>query len=507
MSNETSSTSPLLAHTGVEGLDTILNGGLPRDWIYLVQGEPGTGKTTLGLQFLLEGIKLKERVLYVTLSHTKRELAEIALSHGWSLDQIPVHEFSPGEAVENIIPAQTVFHTADVELRETTEVILEAIRKAEPDRLVFDPIEQIRLLTDNALQYRTQLLSLKRALSKTSCTTLLLTGDADEISDQQLQTLVHGTIQLEQRAPDYGNVRRRLKIKKGRGMNYQGGYHSFRIFTGGLIVYPRLEVPVLSPDRQTSRKRIKSTVLELDALLGGGLEAGTACLLIGPTGAGKSSLATLYVHAAMQRNERAALFLFDERPETVHQRSKGMGMDIQPHVESGLLFMQQVNTGELSPGEFAHTVRQAVDRDNAKVVVIDSLTGFLNAMPEETLLIPQLHELLSYLSQQGVLTLLIMAERGVLGSGELEPIDVSYLADAVLLLRHFEVRGQLRRAISVVKKRYGEHESTMREITLTSEGIRVGGTLTMFRGILTGTPVYEGDVESLLDHHDDPKRD
>lgn len=484
-----------------------MGGGLPRHWIYLVQGAPGTGKTTLGLQFLLEGVKAGERVLYITLSHTKRELDEIAHSHGWSLEQISVHEFSAGEAVTYLTAEQTVFHTADVELKETTDAILEMINRVKPERLIFDPIDQIGLLTDNSLRYRRQLLILKHALADIECTTLFLTTEPYGGTDQQLEILVHGGLELQQHAPDYGDVRRQLKVTKGRGMRYHGGYHSFRIHTGGLEVYPRLEAQDTHNNQHMGANVVKSGVDELDALFGGGLEAGTACLLIGPTGTGKSSLAALYAYTAALGGERSAVFLFDERPETFHRRSRGMGMDVQAHVDAGLMSVQQVNTGELSPGEFAHTVRQAVDHDEVKVVVIDSLTGYLNAMPQEALLIPQLHELLTYLSREGVLTFLIMAEKGVLGSGELEPVDISYLADAVVLLRHFEAEGKLRRAISIVKKRYGGHESTIRELRMSASGVQVGDPLVTFSGILTGTPTYQGRAAALLTNHDEPDGD
>ncbi len=491
-------TGPEKAATGVTGLDTVLNGGLPRGWLYLVQGTPGTGKTTLGLQFLLEGLRRGERVLYITLSHTERELREIAASHGWSLGGMPVHEFSAGEAALYITAEQTVFHTAEVELKETTEAIMAVITRTKPERLVFDPIEQIRLLTDNPLRYRSQLLMFKQVLSDLECTSLFLTGEPVEQGDRQLATVAHGALLLEQRAPDYGDVRRRLKLDKGRGMTYHGGYHSFRIRTGGLEVFPRLETPASSDDGARQRTVAESGVGELDHLLGGGLEFGTACLLVGPTGTGKSSLATLYAHTAAARGERAAVFLFDERPETFHVRSQGMGLDLRPQLEAGTVRLQQVDAGELSPGEFAHIVREAVGKGGAKVVVIDSLTGYLNAMPQETLLVAQLHELLTYLSWKGVLTFLIMAERGVLGSGELEPLDISYLADTVLLLRHFEAEGHLRLAVSVIKKRYGPHEDTIRELRITPAGIQVGDPITMFSGVLTGTPTYQGRAEDLL---------
>ncbi len=313
--------SPDKAATGIPGLDTILKGGLPRHWIYLIQGEPGTGKTTFGLQFLQAGIHAGERVLYITLSHTKRELQEIAYSHSWSLEQMPIHELSAGEALSYLAPEQTVFHTAEVELKETIDAILEVVKKVRPERLVFDPIEQIRLLTDNPLRYRKQLLTLKQALTGMECTTLLLTGEPAGRDDRELQSLVHGGVELEHRAPDYGEVRRRLKINKGRGMRYFGGYHSFQIRTGGLEVYPRLEAP--EADERAGWLGVKSGVQELDTLLGGGLEEGTACLLVGPTGTGKSSLATLFAHTAALRGERSAIFLFDERAETFRRRSSG----------------------------------------------------------------------------------------------------------------------------------------------------------------------------------------
>jgi circadian clock protein KaiC len=476
---------PAKATTGIAGLDTILQGGFPRQWIYLIQGEPGTGKTTLGLQFLLEGVSQGERVLYITLSHTEREMWEIARSHGWSLADVPLYEFSASEAANRLATDQTVFHTAEVELGETIDTILEVVTKAQPQRLVFDPIEQIRLLSDSPLRYRRQLLTLKQALTDLPCTSLFLTGPSGH-EESELESLVHGIVTLERRSPAYGSVRRQLEVVKGRGMRYQEGYHSFRIHTGGLEVHPRLDTT--RSDGHAGWTVVKSEVEALDTLAGGGLEEGTACLVVGPTGTGKTSVVTLYAHAAATRGDRSAIFLFDERPETFYRRAEGLGMDVRPFVESGAMHLQQVNTGELSPGEFAHTVRQAVEDDGAKVVVIDSLTGYLNAMTQETLLVTQMHELLTYLSQREVLTLLVMTQSGILGSDEIMPLDISYLADAVLLLRHFESEGRLRRAISVIKKRHGPHEATIRELRLTSTGIEVGEPLTAFINILTGTP-------------------
>ncbi len=473
------------AATGVQGLDAVLNGGFPRDWIYLVQGAPGTGKTTLGLQFLLEGVREGEKVLYVTLSHTERELREIARSHGWSLDDVPVFEVSAGEAATRLPADQTVFHTDQVELGETIDSILEAVRGAQPERLVFDPVEQIRLLTATALRYRRQLLVLKQALTDIPCTSLFLTGPSTE-GETELESMVHGIVALQRWSPSYGSVRRQLEVVKGRGMVYRGGYHSFRIRTGGLEVHPRLDTTSGVDD--VGRATLACGVEQLDALVGGGLEEGTACLILGPTGTGKTTIATLYAYAAAERGDATAIFLFDERPETFFKRAEGLGMDLRPFIESGLVRLQQVSTGEISPGEFADRVRRAVEVDGAKVVVIDSLTGYLNAMPHELLLVTQMHELLTYLSQRGVLTLLVMAQGGPMGSEEIIPLDISYLVDNVLLLRHFETQGTLRRAISVIKKRLGSHESTIRELRLTSSGVHVGEPLTAFRNVLSGNP-------------------
>lgn len=496
---------PVRASTGIVGLDTILHGGFPPHWIYLVQGVPGTGKTTLGLQFLLEGLRSGERVLYITLSHTERELQEIAGSHGWSLENLPLHEISAGEAANRLVSDQTVFHSADVELGEMIDGILENVARVKPERLVFDPIEQIRLLTDSPLRYRKQLLKLKQALTDINCTALFLTNDTLGDAGQDLESMVHGIVALERKSPAYGSVRRQLEIVKGRGMRYHEGHHTFRIRTGGLEVYPRLETTTTK--RQAGWTALKSGVKELDTLLGGGLEEGTACLVVGPTGTGKTSIATLYAHAAAARGERAAIFLFDERPETFYRRAMGLGMNVEKYVAAGLIQVQPVNTGELSPGEFVHDVRQVVEGDGkrkgVKVVIIDSLTGYLNAMPDETLLIPQMHDLLTYLSQRGVLTLLLMAQSGVMGSGDISPLDISYLADAVLVLRHFEAEGRIRRAISVIKKRHGEHEQTIRELRITSAGVQIGEPITSFSNILTGNPTFEGNRLALLDSHDE----
>jgi circadian clock protein KaiC len=480
--------------TGVEGLDDILGGGLTPNRLYLVEGDPGSGKTTLALQFLLEGRRLGEAGLYVTLSETKDELASVAKSHGWTLDGIHICELIPAE--ESLLPeAQSrMFHPSEVELSETTQAVLQEVERIRPVRVVFDSLSEMRLLAQNPLRYRRQILALKQFFSGRKCTVLLLDDRTSEEADLQLHSLAHGVITLQQLAPEYGAERRRLRIVKLRGMKFRGGFHDFVIVTGGLEIYPRL---VASEHRGTFQTgQLASGVVAVDSLLGGGFDRGTSVLLMGPAGSGKSSLAMQYVHAAAQRGEHSMVYTFDESMNTLLTRMKGLGFDLQPHLDSGLLRIQQIDPAELSPGEFGHLVRQAVERDGAKIVVIDSLNGYLNAMPEERFLTIQLHELLTYLGQRGVVTMLVVAQHGLLGFGMQTPVDASYLADSVILFRYFEAQGRLRRAISVVKKRSGAHEDTLRELKLTSQGLWVGEPLTEYHGVLTGTPVVAQSLES-----------
>jgi circadian clock protein KaiC len=488
------STSPPLVATGIAGLDDILGGGLTANRLYLVEGDPGSGKTTLALQYLLEGRRLGEAGLYVTLSETKDELASVASSHGWTLDGIHICELIPSE--ESLLPeAQSrMFHPSEVELSETTKAVLQEVERIRPVRVVFDSLSEMRLLAQNPLRYRRQILALKQFFSGRKCTVLLLDDRTSEEADLQLHSLAHGVVTLQQLAPEYGAERRRMRIVKLRGMKFRGGFHDFVIVRGGLQIYPRL---VASEHRGPFQAgQLASGVEAIDKLLGGGFDRGTSALLIGPAGSGKSSLAMQYVDAAAQRGEHAIVYAFDESINTLLVRMKGLGFDLQPHLDSGLVRIQQVDPAELSPGEFGHLVRQAVEQEDAKVVVIDSLNGYLNAMPEERFLTIQLHELLTYLGQRGVVTMLVVAQHGLLGSGMQTPVDASYLADSVVLFRYFEARGRLRRAISVVKKRSGAHEDALRELKLTSQGLWVGEPLADYHGVLTGTPVVAQSLES-----------
>lgn len=481
--------------TGIEGLDDILQGGFPADRVYLVEGEPGAGKTTIALQFLMEGVRVGEAGLYVTLSETKEELEASARSHGWSLDGIHIHELVPTEETLKPESQYTIFHPSEIELSETTNTVLAEVERLDPKRVVFDSLSEMRLLAHDSLRYRRQILALKQYFVGRQCTVLLLDDKTSAGNDLQLQSIVHGVLSLEHLALEYGAERRRLRVIKLRGSRFRGGYHDFNIATGGVEVFPRL---VAAEHRQGSLNgSVTSDVPELDALLGGGLARGSSTLIIGPAGSGKSTLAAQFAAASASRGEKAAVFIFDEITETYVSRAAGIGTDLQSHIDNDLLSLKQVDPAELTPGEFAHAVLRSVDRDGAKVVVIDSLNGYLNAMPEERFLTIQMHELLTYLNQRGVVTMLIMAQHGFLGASMATPVDVSYLSDTVLMLRYFEAEGAIRRAVSVIKKRTGAHENTIRELAITSRGLRVGEPLKRFHGVLTGVPTY-GESETVL---------
>ena len=484
-----------LASTGIAGLDDVLNGGLPQDRLYLLDGAPGTGKTTLALQFLLAGVARGVRGLYVTLSESRSELTEVAASHGWTLDGIEIYELSkeigtaPGEAY-------TIFHPAEVELQQTVDSVLAAVERVDPGLVVFDSLSEMRLLARDPLRFRRQILALKQFFAGRRCTVLLLDDKTAPEGDLQLHSLAHGVIQLEHIALEYGAERRRLQVRKLRGRRFRGGYHDFRIRTGGLAVYPRIHRP--EPGNVEVGRALKSGSAELDALLGGGLPSGTSILITGPAGTGKSVLATQYACAAANRGEKVGLYLFDERLGTFTLRAAGLGMDVTAMVADGRLTLCQVEPTELSPGEFANNVVRAVDEHGIRMIVIDSINGYLQSMPEEHLLATQVHELLSYLAHRGVTTILTLVQRGIFGSPVDEAADVSYLADAVLLLRYFEVSGSVRQAVSVVKKRSGDHERTIRECRVTRGGLRVGPPLEEFQGVLTGVPSYVGDAGPLM---------
>jgi len=490
MQKPISNLSREVASTGIEGLDDILMGGFTRNRLFLVEGVPGSGKTTLALQFLIAGTLVGERVLYVTLSETEEELRAVATSHDWDLGGVTIDELSPTLADLDPEEQNTMFHPSEVELAATTKRVLAIFDELRPSRIVIDSLSELRLLAGNSLRYRRQVLALKQFFSSRQCTVLLLDDLTASDHDLQMRSIAHGVVLLDHQYPDYGAQRRRLQILKYRGVQFRGGYHDYTIRRGGIDVFPRL---VAAEHRQIQpRQRLASGVVALDALLGGGLEGGTSTLLVGAAGTGKSTLAAQFVKAAAARGDRAAMFLFDESPQTLLERCGALQIDLQPHVESGRVLLQQVDPAELTPGELVHAIRIAV-AEGAKVIVIDSLNGYLNAMPEEHYLIIQLHELLMFLGQKGVATVLTGAHQGIIGTQMRTPVDASYLADAVVLLRYFELKGEVRQAVSVVKKRGGAHERTIREFRLDADGVHVGDALRAFRGVLTGVPVYEGE--------------
>ena len=486
-----------LAATGILGLDEILYGGLPSNHLYLIDGVPGTGKTTLALQFLLEGAKHGEKGLYITLSESRRELEEVARSHGWSLDGIEIFELATTATEPNA--DYTIFHPAEVELQRTVEAVLRKVEQINPARVVFDSLSEMRLLARDPLRFRRQILSIKQFFIRRPGTVLLLDDKTSPAQDLQLHSLAHGVIVLEHVALEYGAERRRLQVTKVRGSHFRGGYHDFRITTGGLAVYPR----ILHDERRVDiDTRILSSGNErIDQLLGGGLTCGTSLLITGAAGTGKSVLSTQYAHAALERGETVLFYLFDERLSTFMMRTSALGMDVAESVEAGRLRLSQVEPTSLSPGEFASQVVTAVERGNISLVIIDSINGYMQSMPEERLLPIQVHELLSFLSNNGVTCIMTLVQHGIFGNPVDEAAEVSYLADTVVLMRYFEVHGSVRQALSVVKRRSGDHERTIRECRVGKGGLHVGDPLRNFQGVLTGVPSYTGTVSPLMSEH------
>jgi circadian clock protein KaiC len=476
--------------TGIPGLDHILRGGLPANSVYLVEGDPGSGKTTLGMQFLLEGARRGESALYVTLSETRDELLAVAASHGWDMSGVAIHELAASESGGFAPEDQyTLFHPSEVELAETTKAMLAEVERLQPVRVVIDSLSEMRLLAREPLRYRRQILGLKQFFTGRDCTVLLLDDRTSQTGDLQLHSLAHGVIVLQQLSPEYGAERRRVRIAKLRGVAFDGGFHDLVMERGGLNIFPRLiAAETRSDDRRTNAPTGSA---EFDQMLGGGLDRGTSTLLMGPAGSGKSAIATLLAVTAAQRGERVAFYMFDEGLETFRARSIGLGMDVERYRADGTITLTQIDPAELSPGEFAHRIREDVTTGNVKVVIIDSLNGYLHAMPEERFLLAQLHELFMFLRQRGVLAVSILAQAGLVGPMQ-SPIDLSYLADNVIMLRFFEAEGMVRQAISVMKKRSGNHERTIRQLRLEG-GIALGEPLREFEGILTGVPRYVGD--------------
>ncbi len=484
---------------GVAGLDNILGGGLTASRIYLLEGTPGTGKTTLALQFLLTGHALGERGLYITLSETKAELRAVAASHGWSLDDISIHELVNEEGLDPEAE-QSILHPSDVELGETTRAIMERVDAERPVRVVFDSLSEMRLLAQNPLRYRRQILALKHFFSSRACTVLLLDDQTASANDLQLHSIAHGVITLEQTAQDFGTQRRRMRVVKMRGIKFRGGFHDFALETGGIEVFPSLVAAEHRREFESSLQKTGSA--ELDALLGGGLARGTNTLLMGPSGVGKTTTAIRCFLTALQRGETCAYFLFDEGLATLLSRAASMSMDIRPFIDSGQLIIQQIDPAEISPGEFSNLVRKAVSEGGATYIAIDSLNAFLQAMPGEKFLLLQMHELLSYLNQLGIVTLLVLGQHGLLGDVRSD-VDLSYLSDAIVLFRFFEARGEILTAISAVKSRASAHERAIREFRLGATGVRVGEPLTDFEGVMTGVPVYRGRQAMLPRDGDD----
>lgn len=480
--------------TGITGLDYILKGGLPKNRLHLIEGNPGTGKTTLGLQFLLEGVRSGGTGLYVTLSESLEELESVAASHGWSLSGLCIQDLTDSGDSLRGDSKYTVFHPSEVELDETTKLVLSEVERVKPDRVVFDSLSEMRMLASDPLRFRRQILALKQYFLSRNCTVMLLDDRTASMPDRQLESIAHGVISLEYLPVEYGRQRHAMRIVKMRGVNFRSGFHDFNIETGGIVLFPRL-----SPDQRIkfSAGELISGHKDLDDLMGG-LHCGTSTILIGPAGVGKSTLSMMYAYAAAERGERVAVYLFDEAVETLFKRTSALGIDIKRHVDNDMIMLRQIQLAELTPGELSYMVSREVEDKGTRVLIIDSVNGYLMATPQERFLTMQFHELLGYLNRNGVISMLIVGQYGLVGTMH-APIDMSYLADSVVLLRYFESGGTVRQAISVLKKRSGNHERTIREYRIGPGGLVLGRPLMEFRGVLTGVPVYEGSREDLLD--------
>lgn len=484
-----------MARIGVNGMDDVLAGGFARGRLYLLEGSPGTGKTTLATQFLIEGAAQGERCLYITLSETEGEMRDSAQSHGWDLAGIDIFELVPADDFLAEEHQQSLLYSSDLELGETTKRMLAVLREQKPHRVVLDSLSEIRLLAQGSLRYRREILALKHYFAQQMITVLMLDDLTAEATDKTVHSVAHAVIRLEELSPTYGSERRRLRVIKYRGRRYRGGYHDFVIETGGVRVFPRL----ISAEHRRSFKRdvLTSHSKELDALLGGGVERGSSVLVLGPAGTGKSSLTLAFVVAAIERGESAAMFVFDEEIGLLFSRAYGLGVDLQAMADSGNLLIEQVDAAQLSPGEFSERVRECVEQHEVRTIVMDSLNGYQAAMPEESALILHMHELLQYLNRQGATTFLTVAQHGLVGDMK-APVDITYLADTVVLLRYFEASGRVRRALSVIKKRTGPHENTIREFQIGDQGIRLGEPLTGFQGVLRGVPNFVGEGPALF---------
>lgn len=486
---------PRRIETGVSGLDDILSGGFPVGHMYLIEGDPGTGKTTLAMQFILAGVNRGGKCIYITLSESRDELESSARSHGWDPNDLPIAEFVPAEASLHPEEQYTIFRPSEVELSDTIQKLTQLIDEGKPDRVVIDSLAELRLLAADPMRYRRQLLALKHFFAGRECTVLLLDDRTAEGSDTQLQSIAHGVVRLEKMHRSYGITRRQLEVVKLRGSAFREGFHDYNILRGGLCVYPRLVAQEhLDP---FAGDRISSDMPGLDQMFGGGINRGSSSLLIGPSGCGKSTLSMAYAYASAQRGERAIVYVFDEVLRTAQDRLESIGMRVRAQIAKGTLRMVQVDPAALSPGEFAAQIRTDIETNDTRVVVIDSLNGYLTSMPGERDLNVHLHELIAYLNQKGVATFLIYTQHGLVGAMQTE-VDISYLSDTVVLLRYFETSGSLRKLVSVVKQRVGHHEDTLRELKITSGGIEIGEPLSSFRGVMTGVPELEVPADARL---------